>query len=71
MQEWHLILNDSYELVVTCKDAEITRNGLGELTNIHWNGIKDNVPIKLDLSDCKCIYYKNLKSESPKERDTD
>ena len=49
MQEWHLILNDGYELIITCKNAEITKNGLGEVTNIHWNGIKDNVPIKLDL----------------------
>lgn len=69
MQEWHLILNDGYELIITCKDAEITRNGFREITNIHWNGIKDNVPIKLDISDCKCIYYKILKSGEPKERE--
>ena len=58
MQEWHLILNDGFELVVTCEDAEITKDGFGTITNIHCNGVQDNIPVKLDLSECKCIYYK-------------
>ncbi len=27
MQEWHLITNDNFELIITCKEVEITRNG--------------------------------------------
>lgn len=61
MQEWHIVMDDGYELIITCEEATITKNGLGEITNIHWKGIKDNVPIKMDLEKCKCIYYKELK----------
>lgn len=60
MQELHLVMDDGFELIITCKEAAITRNGYDEITNINWKGIKDNVPIKLDLSKCKCIYYKVL-----------
>lgn len=63
MQEWNLVFDNNRELILTCRDAEITRNGLGEITNIHWNGIIDNIPIKADLNDCKLIYYKNLPKE--------
>ena len=68
MQEWHLLINGGREIVITCESAEITRNRLKEVTNIHWNGIKDNVPVKLDLNDCKCIYYRNLKQEESEEQ---
>lgn len=69
MQEWHLLLNSGRELIVTCESAEITKNRFGEVTNIHWNGIKDNIPIRLNLESCECVYYKTLEKDE-KERDT-
>lgn len=71
MQEWHLLINDGREILITCESAEITRNGFKEITNIHWNGIKDNIPVKLDLNDCKCIYYRNLKPTEIEEQNAD
>lgn len=64
MQRWHLKMKDGFILTITCKKAEITKNGFGEVTNIHWNGIIDNIPIRLDLNDCDAIWYENIKDES-------
>ena len=64
MQKWYLKMKDGFILTITCKEAEITRNGFDEITNIHWSGIIDNIPIKLDLTDCDAIWYESIKSES-------
>ena len=69
MQEWHLLLNDGQEIVITCKNAKITRRrSTDEIIGIDWEGIKDNIPVKLDLNDCKCIYYRNLNPKESEER---
>ena len=61
MQKWHLKMKDGFILNITCREAELTKNGYGEIINIHWKGIIDNIPIKLDIADCDAIWYELIK----------
>ena len=51
-----IIMNDDFELRVKCKDYEIEKNGIGSITNIMFNGIKENKPIYLPVNKIKYIY---------------
>ena len=48
-------LKSGYEFDINCDDVEITKNGLGAVTNIKWTGIRDWKPLVLDLSDIELV----------------
>lgn len=63
-----LVLDDGFELRVKCEDCEITRNGFGVITNIHFSGIKENKPLFLPTERLKCV-YRVLSDEKEGEED--
>lgn len=55
-------LKSGFELPITCEECEITRNGLGNVTNIYWKGIKDFKPLILDVEDIE-VMYRDVREE--------
>lgn len=44
------------QLVITCDEFSLTKNGLGDYTGYEIKGITDNKPLYINWSDITCIY---------------
>ena len=55
-------LKSGFELPITCEECEITRNGLGYVTNVNWKGIKDFKPLILNIEDIE-VMYRDVREE--------
>ena len=49
---------NGFVLETKCKNFEIARNALGEITNIKADGITENQFLHIDFSEVQCIYRK-------------
>jgi len=62
-----LRFKSGFELHLNCEKCVVTRNGLGELTGIRFEGLQNYYPLYYQLSDVECIYQIFDNSSASKE----
>lgn len=50
------VFKNGFELKMKCDKFSVTRNGLDQLTGYNAEGITENKPIDMNLSEVICIY---------------